>query len=86
LEVVDLRDGDTCCGSAGIYNIQQPEIAEKLGRRKAQTVVETGADTVASGNIGCLVQIEKFLKMSAPQVTVLHTVQILDRAYQELLD
>jgi|688.fasta_scaffold00298_53 glycolate oxidase iron-sulfur subunit len=85
LEVVDLRDSDTCCGSAGIYNIQQPEIAEKLGRRKAQTVVETGANTVVSGNIGCLVQIEKFLKMAAPQVTVLHTVQILDRAYQELL-
>lgn len=85
LEVVDLRDSDTCCGSAGIYNIQQPEIAEKLGRRKAQTVVETGATTVVSGNIGCLVQIERFLKMATPQVTVLHTVQILDRAYQELL-
>lgn len=85
LEVVELADCDTCCGSAGTYNIEQPEIAEKLGKRKAQSVIETGATAVVSGNIGCLVQIEKYLRPWTDRVAVLHTVQILDRAYQEIL-
>lgn len=85
LEVVELSDSDTCCGSAGTYNIEQPEIAKKLGDRKAKLVVETGASAVVSGNIGCLVQIEKHLKTLSDRVAVLHTVQIIDRAYRQLL-
>ncbi len=85
LQVVELDDCDTCCGSAGTYNIEQPEIAERLGKRKAQSVVASGASAVVSGNIGCLVQIEKHLRTMTDRVAVLHTVQILDRAYQEIL-
>jgi glycolate oxidase iron-sulfur subunit len=85
LEVVELSDCDTCCGSAGTYNIEQPEIAKKLGERKARGVVETGASAVVSGNIGCLVQIEKHLQSLTNRVAVLHTVQVIDRAYQQLL-
>ncbi len=85
LEVVELSDCDTCCGSAGTYNIEQPEIAKKLGERKARNVVETGASAVVSGNIGCLVQIEKHLQSLTNRVAVLHTVQVIDRAYQQLL-
>ncbi len=85
LEVVELSDCDTCCGSAGTYNIEQPEIAENLGKRKAQNVINTAASAVVSGNIGCLVQIEKHLRPWTDRVAVLHTVQILDRAYREIL-
>jgi glycolate oxidase iron-sulfur subunit len=84
LEVVELADGDTCCGSAGTYNIEQPEIAEKLGKRKAQGVVDTAALAVVSGNIGCLVQIEKHLRTRTDRVAILHTVQVLDRAYRKI--
>ena len=85
LELVSLADADTCCGSAGTYNIEQPEIAAKLGVRKAQAVLDTGAAAVVSGNIGCLVQIEKHLKNRNDRVAILHTVQILDRAYSGTL-
>lgn len=85
LELVELSDPDTCCGSAGTYNIEQPEIAGRLGNRKAQTVIQSGASAVATGNIGCLVQIEKHLAERTDRVAVLHTVQVLDRAYQKNL-
>ena len=85
LEVVEIADADTCCGSAGTYNIEQPAIAGRLGERKAQGVLATGASAVVTGNIGCLVQIEKHLQGKTDRVAVLHTVQVLDRAYQKNL-
>lgn len=85
LEVVDLVDSDTCCGSAGTYNIEHPDIAHRLGQRKAQHIRDTAASAVVSGNIGCLVQMQKHLQPWVDHVAVLHTVQVLDRAYQEIL-
>jgi glycolate oxidase iron-sulfur subunit len=85
LEIVSLVDADTCCGSAGTYNIEQPEIARALGDRKAAAVLDTRASIVASGNIGCLVQLEKHLRKRTDRVTILHTVQVIDRAYREIL-
>lgn len=85
LEVVSLADGETCCGSAGTYNIEQPEIARSLGDRKAAAILETRAPLVASGNIGCLVQMVKHLRNRTDRVTILHTVQVIDRAYQKIL-
>jgi len=85
LEVVSLPDADTCCGSAGTYNIEQPEIARSLGDRKAAAVLDTRAAIVATGNIGCLVQLDKHLSRLTNRVTILHTVQVIDRAYQEIL-
>ncbi|MGN6546387.1 MAG: (Fe-S)-binding protein, partial [Aureliella sp.] len=85
LEVVSLADADTCCGSAGTYNIEQPEIARALGERKAAAVLDTRASILATGNIGCLVQLEKHLRKWSDRVTILHTVQIVDRAYREIL-
>ena len=74
--VVQPRDAHLCCGSAGTYNILQPEIAGELGRRKAATLEETRPDVVAAGNIGCLMQIGANIG-----VPVLHTVELLDWAY-----
>lgn len=86
LEVVEIAESEICCGSAGTYNIDQPEIAARLGDRKAENVARTDADLVALGNIGCAVQIRQHLKQSGISLEVLHTVEILDRAYRGELD
>jgi glycolate oxidase iron-sulfur subunit len=75
--VVDIEDGEMCCGSAGLYNIEQPQIAAELGRRKAEVLRTTGAALVATGNIGCITQIAAHLDDS---VRVLHTIEVLDAA------
>jgi len=84
LELLELNDGELCCGSAGTYNIEQPAIAAELGQRKANAILETGARAVASGNIGCLTQIARHLEMKGQTLRVLHTFQVLDRAYSGL--
>ena len=82
LRVVEIPNGDTCCGSAGLYNVEHPDIANALGTRKAMAVIATGADVVAAGNIGCLVQIATGLTRAGASVPVRHTMQILDSAYE----
>ena len=62
LTLLEIPEGEICCGSAGTYNIEQPEIAGRLGQRKAANISQTGADAVAAGNIGCLVQIRTHLR------------------------
>ena len=60
--LVEAADSELCCGSAGIYNLEQPEMAAKLGQMKSSRLAETGADWIASGNIGCLTQIRHHLE------------------------
>ena len=81
LELAELGDGERCCGSAGTYNIDQPEIANELGRLKADAVRRTGADLVATGNIGCMVQMRMHLDSDVTGPRVLHTMQVLAQAY-----
>jgi glycolate oxidase iron-sulfur subunit len=69
-------DSHLCCGSAGTYNILQPSIAEALGERKARSIDALEADMIATGNLGCAVQITRYA--SRP---VIHTVELLDWAY-----
>ncbi|MFB7222101.1 (Fe-S)-binding protein [Streptomyces sp. NPDC056227] len=80
LEVVDIPEADMCCGSAGIYNLIQPEAAEELGRRKADNVLSTTPDAVVTANPGCLLQIARHLGPHRDNLPVLHPVQILDAA------
>lgn len=78
---VSLRepiDAALCCGSAGVYNILQPEVAEELGRQKVTNLLNTGASVIASANIGCFVQISKHLEKQGRIVPVLHPMQLLD--------
>ena len=82
LELVGLGDGERCCGSAGTYNLDQPQIAAQLGRAKAAAVIASGADLLASGNVGCLVQIRMHLGALGSSVPVHHTVEVLDLAYR----
>jgi glycolate oxidase iron-sulfur subunit len=74
-EVVDVPEGHLCCGSAGTYNILQPEIATRLRDRKIENIARTGAAIVAAGNVGCITQIA-----SAAHILVVHTVELLDWA------
>lgn len=89
LIVVPLPEGDLCCGSAGSYNLEQPEIADLLGERKAKNILSTDADIIITGNIGCLVQLKNHIERVVShnggqhiQPPVLHTIEILDRAYR----
>jgi glycolate oxidase iron-sulfur subunit len=76
-EVVQPAESHLCCGSAGTYNIMQPEWAAELGTRKVGHLNALGADCIATGNIGCLTQISASMtgKNTPP---VLHTVELLD--------
>ena len=74
--VLDVPEGYMCCGSAGVYNILQSEIATRLRDRKVKNIERTGAEAVATGNIGCLTQIG-----GATGLPVLHTAELLDWAY-----
>lgn len=82
LQVLDLRDDETCCGSAGTYNLDQPDVAAELGRRKAKKIAELQPDLVAMGNIGCIVQLRTHLSELPNPPRVLHTIQVLQLAYQ----
>jgi glycolate oxidase iron-sulfur subunit len=74
--VKEPREGHLCCGSAGTYNILQPEIATRLRDRKVKNIEATGAALIATGNIGCITQIA-----TAAKLPVVHTVELLDWAY-----
>ena len=74
-EVVDVPEGHLCCGSAGTYNLLQPEIAGQLRDRKVANIERTAPDLVAAGNIGCITQIA-----SGSSLPVIHTVELLDWA------
>jgi glycolate oxidase iron-sulfur subunit len=78
LNLVEVPDGGTCCGSAGVYNILQPEPAEELGDRKAAAILSLDADVVAAGNPGCVLQISAALRRAGSQLPVRHTVELLD--------
>ena len=81
LELLEIPEGELCCGSAGTYNLEQPELAGKLGERKAKNVLTTGADYVVSGNIGCHTQLGTHLGHQGSPMKVLHTFELLDLAY-----
>jgi glycolate oxidase iron-sulfur subunit len=78
LVVAELSDAGICCGSAGIYNLVQPEAARQLGERKAASVTSTGADLVVSGNPGCALQIASALGTAGNPKPVAHLAEVLD--------
>ncbi len=79
--LVEIPDGEICCGSAGTYNLDQPHLAHQLGQRKVQNILSTGAEAVATGNIGCMTQIRANLSKPLP---VYHTMEVLDWAYRQI--
>ncbi len=84
LTLRELADAGTCCGSAGTYNLEQPQLARQLGEQKAETIRRAGVDMVVSGNIGCITQIKTMLNQGAATTPVLHIMELLDIAYRGL--
>jgi glycolate oxidase iron-sulfur subunit len=80
LTLVDLPESDLCCGSAGVYNLLEPEMADRLLERKVGRIAATGAAIVATGNPGCLLQIAKGCRERGLAIEVLHPVELLARA------
>ncbi len=73
--VKDVPEGHICCGSAGTYNILQPEIAARLRKRKIANIAKTKPDAVATGNIGCITQLRL-----GTAIPIVHTVELIDWA------
>lgn len=80
LELLEMADADVCCGSAGSYNLTQPEYSDRLLARKVDAILATGAGAVVSANPGCMLQLEAGLRARGSQLPVLHVVEVLDRA------
>lgn len=83
LQLIELPTAGSCCGSAGSYNIEQPKLAEDLGRSKSREILKTEVHAVATGNIGCMVQLQRHLRESSSNPPpVWHTIEVLERAYR----
>ena len=78
LNLVEVADAGTCCGSAGVYNLLQPAAASELGARKAESVLATGAPLLISANPGCSLQIASALAERGQDIAVAHTAEVLD--------
>ena len=78
LEVVELGDGEQCCGSAGTYNLFQPASADEIGERKVAAVLRTRPELLASANPGCTLHIQRLLKARGTSLRAAHPVEILD--------
>src|SRR5213079_599943 len=74
LELLEPAEWELCCGSAGVYNLLEPEAAAALGRRKAANLQATGADVIAAANPGCVIQIDNALERPLP---ILHPIELL---------
>ncbi|HZZ65356.1 MAG TPA: (Fe-S)-binding protein [Candidatus Baltobacteraceae bacterium] len=81
LKLREMSESAVCCGSAGIYNLTQPEMAARLGERKAKNVIESGADIVATSNPGCALQMAAHLRTLERPTPIKHVVELLDEAY-----
>ena len=82
VELVEIAEAELCCGSAGTYTLEQPQLAAQIGERKARNILATGAEVVATGNIGCLMQIQSHLEILGQSLPIRHTMDLLDRAYR----
>jgi glycolate oxidase iron-sulfur subunit len=82
IEVVPLEESEICCGAAGTYNLTQPEMSERLGKRKMDHIQATGAGMVVTGNVGCIMQIARKIKERGSSIEVAHPVDLLDRSFR----
>ena len=84
LDIVEPAEQDLCCGSAGIYNLVQPEAARELGDRKATNLLATGAQAYASANPGCLVQVSQALRRARRPLPALHPIELVDASIRNV--
>jgi glycolate oxidase iron-sulfur subunit len=84
LLVREIAEADICCGSAGVYNILNPEPARELGDRKAANVIATGASVLVTANPGCLMQVASSIERAGGRIALAHTVEVLDASIRGL--
>jgi glycolate oxidase iron-sulfur subunit len=82
LSVIPLPNAEECCGGAGIYGITHPELGTEIGADKVMAVMGTGAEVVATGNPGCMMQIGAGLLLEGSDVVAAHPVELLDESYR----
>lgn len=85
LELFEVEESAICCGSAGVYNLLEPQTAGVLGERKATNILATGCDAVVTGNPGCLLQIRSSLQRLGRPLPVLHTVELIDASIRGVM-
>ena len=78
MEVKEIREAEVCCGSAGIYNMVEPEPAADLGERKAKNILKTEAQLIVTSNPGCMLQIRAALKKMGHDIPMSHPAEVLD--------
>jgi glycolate oxidase iron-sulfur subunit len=83
ITLVPLQRSESCCGGAGIYNLQHPDLSNDILSEKIKSIVESGADTVATANPGCIMQIGAGILLNGLKVDVVHPIELLDAAYEE---
>jgi glycolate oxidase iron-sulfur subunit len=82
LKLVELPESELCCGAAGTYNLTEPEMAERLSRRKLKNILSTGARVVVTSNAGCLLQIAREARMQGETLKLMHPMDLLDLSYR----
>ena len=78
LTLLEIPDGEQCCGSAGTYNLMEPEAADEIGERKVSNVLATRPDLLAAANPGCVLQIRKLLRARGVDLPAAHPIELLD--------
>jgi glycolate dehydrogenase iron-sulfur subunit len=82
LKLVELAESELCCGAAGTYNLTEPEMADRLGKRKLENIRRTGARLVITANAGCLLQIAREARMQGEALKIMHPMDVLDLSYR----
>ena len=85
LEVVEIPEGEICCGSAGVYNLLEPEAASELGARKARNILGTHPDALVAANPGCLLQISAALRADGQTLPTFHPIELVDASIRGVL-
>ena len=82
IELLPMNEPEICCGAAGSYNLTEPEMSDELARRKLQNILATKPDVIATGNVGCSMQIQATLRQSGHAIPVVHPMELLDLSYR----
>jgi glycolate oxidase iron-sulfur subunit len=82
LDLRELPESELCCGAAGTYNLTQPEMAQRLARRKLQNILSTGANAVITANAGCILQIAREARQQGQRLPIYHPMDLLDLSYR----
>jgi glycolate oxidase iron-sulfur subunit len=82
LDLRELPEAGVCCGSAGTYNLTEPEMSDRLSRRKLDNILSTGAQIVLAANAGCLLQIQREVRQAGLAIRVMHPMELMDLSYR----